>query len=60
MDNLLLALDLGPHARFIIIAYLGVFLVVVGLIIGTMLNSLRQKKRLVELDAKGVRRRSDK
>jgi len=52
--------SLGPHANFIIISYLGVALVITGLIIGTMLSSAKQKKRLANLEAKGIRRRSEK
>ncbi len=54
------AIDLGPHANFIIAAYLGVLIVVFGLIIGTIFNAKTQEKRLADLDAKGIRRRSDK
>ncbi len=54
------ALDLGPHATFIIISYLGVALVSFALIVGTILSSKHQKKRLADLEAKGIRRKSDK
>ncbi len=54
------AFDLGPHANFMIAADLGVLIVVLGLIIGTILNAKTQKKRLVDLDKKGIRRRSEK
>ncbi len=54
------AIDLGPHANFIIAAYIGVLIVVFGLILSTMLNAKKQKNRLADLDAKGIRRRSDK
>jgi len=52
-------IDLGPHASFIISAYIGVALVTLGLIIMTLMDSARQKRRIAELDAMGVHRRSD-
>ena len=51
-------MDLGPHASFIISAYVGVALVIAGLIANTMLDSAKQKRRLAELEAMGIRRRS--
>jgi len=51
-------MDLGPHASFIISAYIGVALVIAALIANTMLDSSKQKQRLAELEAMGVRRRS--
>lgn len=51
-------IDLGPHASFIISAYIGVALVTLGLIVVAVLDSVRQKQRLAELEAKGIRRRS--
>lgn len=51
-------IDLGPHASFILTAYFGAALVVVGLIVATMLDTRRQKARLAALEARGVHRRS--
>lgn len=49
---------LGPHAIFIVSAYLGVALVTLALIATIMADARRQKKRLAKLEAMGVRRRS--
>jgi heme exporter protein D len=51
-------IDLGPHATYIILAYLGVLLVTAGLVLWTLADSARQDSRLAELEAMGVRRRS--
>ena len=53
-------IDLGPHAIFIVSAYLGVVLVVVLLIVWTILSARRQKARLTELEQRGIHRRSEK
>ena len=51
-------IDLGPHASFIISAYLGVALVTLGLIVATIADAHRQKSRLKALEAMGIRRQS--
>ena len=52
-------LDLGPHAIFIVSAYVGVA-VVTALLIGWVgWNASSVKRRLAVLEAQGVRRRSD-
>ena len=53
-------LDLGPHAAFIVWAYVGVALGVAGLIGYAVLDARRTASRLRALDARGIRRRSDK
>jgi heme exporter protein D len=50
--------DLGPHAVFIVWAYVGVFAGVAGLIIYAAFDARRIKARLAALDARGIRRRS--
>jgi len=50
--------DLGPHASFIWLSYAAVALVVGGLIAWLMLDGREQQRRLDELAARGVRRRS--
>ena len=50
--------DLGPHAAYIIGAYLGVAGLVAALIFYVAWDSLRMKQKLAELEARGVRRRS--
>ena len=52
-------MDLGPHAVFIIWAYVGVAIGVLGLIAFTNFDARRTRKRLENLDARGIRRRSD-
>lgn len=52
-------LDLGPHAVYIIWAYVGVALVTVAIIAWVAWNSANVKRRLAALEAQGVRRRSD-
>ena len=51
-------IDLGPHAVFIIWAYLGVFFAVIGLIAWTLLDARRTAKRLAALEARNPRRRA--
>jgi heme exporter protein D len=51
--------DLGPHAVFIIWAYIGVAIVTAGLIAYVALGSRRASAHIAALEAKGIRRRSD-
>lgn len=51
-------MDLGPHAVFIVAAYIGVVAATVALIAWVAFSSLRVKGRLAALDAQGIRRRS--
>jgi heme exporter protein D len=51
-------LDLGRHAVFIWLSYAAVALVMSGLIGWLLIEGRRQMRRLVELEARGVRRRS--
>ena len=50
-------IDLGPHAVFIIAAYLGVVVVTFGLIAGVALTARARRTRLAALEA--GRRRGD-
>jgi heme exporter protein D len=52
-------LDLGPHAGFIWMAYGISALVLAGLIGWIRIDARRQLNLLAELEAKGIRRRSD-
>lgn len=52
-------IGLGEHAEFIAAAYVGVALVTLGLIVMVVLDARRQKARLRQLEAQGVRRRSE-
>lgn len=51
-------LDLGPHAAFIIWAYVGVAIGVLGLVAYAVLEARRVAARLKDLDNRGIRRRS--
>ena len=51
--------DFGPHAVFIVAAYVGVAIVTAALIAWVALSSSGVKRRLAALEAAGVRRRSD-
>ena len=51
-------IDFGPHANFIIWAYVGVVIGVVGLIAYAVLDARRVAARLKDLDNRGIRRRS--
>ena len=46
------------HAGFIIAAYLVTTVVVVGMIVWIVLDGRLQRRRLAELEARGIRRRS--
>jgi heme exporter protein D len=51
-------IDLGPHAVFIIAAYAGVTLAVAALVLWTRFDAGRVAKKLADLEARGIRRRS--
>jgi heme exporter protein D len=51
-------MDLGPHAVFIIAAYVVAALVVTGLIAWVMADYDAQRRLLADLEARGVTRRS--
>lgn len=51
-------IDLGPHAVFIVAAYAGVSLAVAALIVWTRFDAHRVAKKLADLEARGIRRRS--
>ena len=52
------AMSLGPYASFIVTSYLLVMVVVLILIAWIAIDYRRQKRRVRELDASGVVRRS--
>ncbi len=52
-------IELGPHAVYIVWSYLGVALAVAAAVTLTVLASRRTKTRLADLEARGIRRRSD-
>jgi len=51
-------MDLGPHATFIIAAYVTAALVVIGLIAWVFADYDAQRRLLGELEARGITRRS--
>jgi heme exporter protein D len=51
-------MSLGPHAFFIAAAYGVTALVVLGLVARAVVNHRVQARRLAELEARGMRRRS--
>ncbi len=53
-------IELGQHAQYIVGAWSGVTLVTLGLILWTLRDAANQKRRLEELESRGVRRRSAK
>jgi len=52
-------IDLGPHAGFIWASYAAVAGVVTALISWLIWDGSRQRRLLTELEARGVRRRSE-
>ena len=52
-------MDLGPHAAFIIAAYLTAALVVIGLIVWVLADYDAQRRLLADLEARGITRRSN-
>jgi heme exporter protein D len=52
-------MTLGPHAPFIIAAYVVALAIVAGLIAWVLVDYRTQRRLLAELDARGVVRRSE-
>ena len=52
-------MNLGPHAAFIVAAYAAACIVLGGLIAWVVLDHRAQLRKLANLDARGVTRRSD-
>ena len=53
-------MDLGPHATFIWTAYATVAVVLAALVGWLVLDGRRQRQLVDELEARGVRRRSQR
>ena len=51
-------IDLGPHAVFIVWAYIGVAVAMVSLVGWTVIDARRVERRAAALEAQGIRRRS--
>jgi len=52
-------IELGQHIEYILGAYAGVALVLAGLIGWAISDARAQDRRLADLEARGVRRRSE-
>ena len=52
-------MDLGPHATFIVAAYGVTALILGALILRAVVHHRAQMRALVDLEGRGVRRRSD-
>jgi heme exporter protein D len=50
--------DLGPHAGFIWLSYLAAALCVTGLVLWVWTDERAQRRRLADLERRGMRRRS--
>ena len=50
---------LGEHAWFIVASYAFVALILAGLIGATLRDGARQRRALADLEARGIRRRSE-
>jgi len=51
-------MDLGPHAGFIIGAYIVATLVVAALVIWVLADHVAQKRAIADLERRGITRRS--
>ena len=51
-------MDLGPHANFIIVAYVAAALVVIGLVAWILADHAAQRRLLADLESRGVTRRA--
>jgi heme exporter protein D len=49
---------LGDHGGFILAAYLAAVLVLAGLVVWIVLDGRMLRRRLADLEARGIRRRS--
>jgi len=52
-------MDLGPHAAFIVAAYAAAVIVLGGVIAWVLLDYRAQRRKLADLEARGMTRRSD-
>ncbi|HUH76892.1 MAG TPA: heme exporter protein CcmD [Devosia sp.] len=51
-------IDLGPHAIFIVLSYVIVFGAIGGVTAWTLYDAHRTARKLADLEARGIRRRS--
>lgn len=50
--------NLGAHAVFILLSYGAALLIIGGLVLAVMADHRQQKRKLAELEARGITRRS--
>ena len=55
-----MTMALGPHAAFIVTAYAAAIAIVAGLIAWVVLDRRNLSRTLVELEAQGITRRSER
>ncbi len=53
-------MNLGPHAAFILTAYAAAVIVIGGLIAWVVLDYRAQLRKLADMEARGITRRSDR
>lgn len=53
-------MTLGPHASFIVVAYLATVIVVLGLTIWIVRDYALQRRILSDLESRGIKRRSQR
>jgi heme exporter protein D len=53
-------MDLGPNAAFIVGAYSVAILIVAALIAWVLIDQRRQRQLLSDLEARGIKRRSER
>ncbi|MGL4974683.1 MAG: heme exporter protein CcmD [Bosea sp. (in: a-proteobacteria)] len=51
--------NLGPHAAFILLSYGAALLIIGGLVLSVIADHRAQKRKLAELEARGITRRSE-
>lgn len=53
-------ISLGPHASFIVVAYLATVIVILGLTIWIVRDYAVQRRILSDLESRGIKRRSQR
>jgi heme exporter protein D len=53
-------MDLGPHAAFIVTAYAAAGVVLLGLAVWVLLDYRTQRRKLADLETRGMTRRSER
>jgi heme exporter protein D len=53
-------MSFGPHAAFVVAAYAAALAVIIGLIAWVYADYVAQRRLLVDLEARGASRRSEK